>query len=355
VGNDRDPKMDGKMAPDSGLAEGRDRASTDRNPLDSQLTYHPPRWLRNGHVQSVWPTLFRRVGLREPSVERLETPDDDFLVLDWYRQGSDRLAILCHGLEGHSRRPYIRGMARALLNAGWDVLAWNYRSCGGVMNRQLRFYHSGATEDLACVISHVLEKCDYRQLTLVGFSMGGNLALVYLGQEGVKLDARIRGAATFSVPCDLAGSARQLAEPRNRVYMSRFLKELRLKMAVKAESFPGQISTDGYEHIRSFREFDDRYTAPLHGFRDAEDYWRQCSSSRFINEIQVPALIVNARDDPFLSPGCYPVETVRENPRVVLEMPRWGGHVGFVSSYGRGDYWSERRAVQFLEALSEDG
>ncbi len=345
--------MDGKISPDHDHVDGREnQASTGMDPAQATLTYRPPRWLRNGHVQSVWPTLFRRVALREPEVERLETPDDDFLVLDWYRQGRDRLAILCHGLEGHSRRPYIRGMARALLNAGWDVLAWNYRSCGGVMNRQLRFYHSGATEDLACVVSHVLDQYRYRQLTLVGFSMGGNLALVYLGQQGSNLDERIRGAATFSVPCDLAGSAGQLAEPRNRLYMSRFLKELRVKMAAKAELFPGRISTDGYERIRSFKEFDDRYTAPLHGFRDAEDYWWQCSSSRFIGSIEVPALIVNARDDPFLSPGCYPVAAIRDNPRLVMEMPQWGGHVGFVSARGRGEYWSERRAVQFLGAVS---
>lgn len=315
--------------------------------------YRPPLWLRNGHIQSVWPTLFRHVSLPEPRVVSLETPDDDFLVLDWYRQGASRLAILCHGLEGHSRRPYIRGMARALLREGWDVLAWNYRSCGGPMNRQLRFYHSGATEDLAWVVDHVLEAYSYQQVTLVGFSMGGNLVLVYLGQQGTRIDRRLIGAATFSVPSDLAGSAERLAQPGNRIYMNRFLKELGEKMAAKAALFPGQISVDGYGDIRSFREFDDRYTAPLHGFRDAEDYWTSCSANRFISDIAVPALIVNARDDPFLSEGCYPLERVSRNPELRLEITRWGGHVGFVSSQEGGNYWSEKRAIQFLDGVSE--
>lgn len=313
--------------------------------------YHPPPWLRNGHLQSIWPTLFRRVKLPEPDTATLDTPDNDFLQLDWYRRGHSRLAILCHGLEGHSRRPYMLGMARALMRAGWDVLAWNCRSCGGAMNRQLRFYHSGATDDLAAVVYHALSDESYRQIALVGFSMGGNLAMVYLGQQGAKLDPRVVGAVGVSVPCDLAGSAEQLAQPGNRIYMDRFLKELKVKMAAKARQFPGQISVDGYDSVRTFRDFDNRYTAPLHGFRDAEDYWYQCSANRFLGAIRRPALIVNSKDDPFLSPECYPVNQVERNPLLLMDVTRWGGHVGFVSNCGAGDYWSERRAVQFLDAL----
>lgn len=328
-----------------------DSMSTDR--LDR--AYLPPRWLRNGHLQSVWPTLFRKVTLQAPVTAELDTPDDDFLRLDWYRQGHSRLAILCHGLEGHSRRPYILGMARALLRAGWDVLAWNYRSCGGVMNRQLRFYHSGATDDLDVVVQHVLSTTSYPRIALVGFSMGGNLSLVYLGQRAQTLDARLVGAATFSVPCDLAGSARKLARRTNRIYMQRFLTELREKMTQKAEQFPGQIDVSGFEQIRSFQEFDDRYTAPLHGFKDAEDYWRRCSSLYFLSSVPVPALIVNAQDDPFLSADCYPWERAAQNPMITLESPQWGGHVGFVTRSTDGIYWSERRAVEFLDTLPVAG
>ncbi|MCH8498970.1 MAG: alpha/beta fold hydrolase [Marinobacter sp.] len=312
--------------------------------------YQPPRWLRNGHVQSVWPSLFRRIDAPEPEREVIQTPDDDELHLDWYRQGSDRLAILSHGLEGHSRRPYILGMTRALMAEGYDVLAWNFRSCGGVMNRQPRFYHSGATDDLASVVSHALQ-ASYRALVLSGFSMGGNLTLVYLGQQGERVDSRIAGAVTFSVPCDLAGSAETLAKPSRGIYMRRFLKDLREKMSIKAQRYPALISVDGFDDIRNFRQFDDRYTAPLHGFRDADEYWAACSSLGFMNAIRVPALVVNAIDDPFLSLACYPTEHAVLGSHVSLEAPRFGGHVGFVERNRDGYYWSERRAVAFFRAL----
>lgn len=314
--------------------------------------YRPPRWLRNGHLQSVWPTLFRRVALLEPTAEVISTDDGDNLHLDWYRQGSNRLAVLCHGLEGHSRRPYILGLARALLNAGWDVLAWNFRSCGGVMNQRPRFYHSGATDDLRTVVSHSLRQ-NYDSLGLSGFSMGGNLALLYLAEQSSanQLDSRIRGAVTFSVPCDLAGSAGMLARPSRKIYMQRFLKDLHLKMTEKAQLFPDLINIDGFADIKNFHEFDDRYTAPLHGFASAEDYWAKCSALGRLKDIRVPALMLNAEDDPFLSPKCFPVSRKVLGPWVTLEAPRWGGHVGFVERSKDGYYWSERRATAFMGSL----
>lgn len=312
--------------------------------------YQPPFWLRNGHAQSIWPSLFRRVTMSPPGVETIPTPDDDELWLDWYRQGSDRVAIVCHGLEGHSRRPYMQGMARALLAQGWDVLAWNFRSCGGVMNLRPRFYHSGATDDLAVVIGHALAQ-GYEAMALTGFSMGGNLILQYLGEQGEGVDDRITGAVTFSVPCDLAGSAEVLALPGRRLYMSRFLRDLELKMAWKAERFPDQISVAGFREIRSFHQFDERYTAPLHGFESARDYWRQCSSLYRLKDIRVPALLVNAADDPFLSRDCFPEGRQVLGDHVTLEVPGHGGHVGFVEHRQEGLYWSERRALAFLGPL----
>lgn len=261
--------------------------------------------MRNGHIQSVWPTLFRKVTFAEPVREVLPTDDNDELHLDWYRQGSDRLAVLSHGLEGHSRRPYMQGLARALFNDGWDVLAWNFRSCGGVMNHQPRFYHSGATGDLDRVVKHGLGK-GYKTAFLSGFSMGGNLTLLYLGQQSEQVDSGICGAITYSVPCDLAGSADTLALPSRRIYMQRFLRDLRVKMEEKSKRFPHLIDVEGFETIRSFHGFDDRYTAPLHGFRDAQDYWASCSALWTLKDIRVPSLIVNAADDPFLSRRCFP-------------------------------------------------
>ncbi|MDI9246912.1 alpha/beta fold hydrolase [Marinobacter sp. CHS3-4] len=317
---------------------------------DSALAYKPPLWLRSGHVQSIWPSLFRKVELTEPEAEVLPTDDNDELHLDWYRQGSDRLAILSHGLEGHSRRPYIQGLARALLREGWDVLAWNFRSCGGVMNHQPRFYHSGATGDLDRVVQHGLKQ-GYQALGLCGFSMGGNLTLLYLAEQGERIDNRICGGIAFSVPCDLAGSADTLARPSRRIYMQRFLKDLQLKMEEKSRRFPELIDVSGFENIRTFHEFDDRFTAPLHGFKDAQDYWRNCSALGRLKDIRVPALMVNAKDDPFLSSRCFPEASDVMGGHARAEYPEWGGHVGFVERSEDGIYWSERRAVAYFASI----
>ncbi|SFR37640.1 hypothetical protein SAMN04488073_0050 [Marinobacter gudaonensis] len=315
------------------------------------LQYRPPLWLRNGHVQSVWPTLFRKVPMAEPECEVLATPDDDELHLDWYRQGNDRLAIVSHGLEGHSQRPYVLGLARALLREGWDVLAWNFRSCGGVMNLQPRFYHSGATGDLELVVNRALAD-RYQALFLSGFSMGGNLTLLYLAEQGERVDSRICGAVGYSVPCDLAGSADMLALPSRKIYMQRFLRDLKAKMEKKAERFPDLIDVSGFDDIQRFHEFDDRYTAPLHGFESAREYWARCSALGRLRDIRVPALMVNASDDPFLSPACFPESRRQLGQYVRLEAPRWGGHVGFVEHARDGSYWSERRALAFVQGVA---
>lgn len=316
---------------------------------DREPAYRPPIWLRNGHLQSIWPSLFRRVPLDAPQADMVSTPDDDRLHLDWYRAGNGRLAILSHGLEGHSRRPYILGLARALLANGWDVLAWNFRSCGGHMNDQPRFYHSGSTDDLDCVVRHALaDPAGYENVALAGFSMGGNLTMLYLAEQGSALDSRISHGLGFSVPCDLAGSAQMLALPSRRIYMNRFLRDLGEKMARKASMFPDRISVTNFDQIRTFREFDDRYTAPLHGFRDAQEYWARCSCLGRLNDITVPSLILNAADDPFLSQNCYPTDPEVLGSKVRMEAPAWGGHVGFVDRHPDGYYWSERRALAFL-------
>lgn len=315
--------------------------------------FSPPRWLRNPHLQTLWPTLFRKCNLKPDLTERLETTDDDFVDLDWYQRGNRGLLVLSHGLEGDSRRPYMLGMAAAALAHGWDVLAWNFRSCSGEMNRRPRFYHSGDSGDLDLVVCRALaDEAGYEKVALGGFSMGGNMTLVYLGEKGEGLDPRIAGAVLLSVPCDLAGSAQELAKRTNRFYMRNFMRELRAKMVLKHEIYPELINLKGVESMRTFREFDDRFTAPLHGFRDAQDYWQRCSSRRFIERIRVPSLIINAADDPFLGPLSYPEKEVVLNPQVQLEVSDHGGHVGFVGDDRDGMYWSEWRAMAFLSEFA---
>ena len=317
-------------------------------PLIPRSTYRAPFLFSNGHLQTLYPTLARRVVGVSYQRERIETPDNDFLDLDWSRSGSSRLVVLSHGLEGNTHRPYMLGMARELNRQGWDVLAWNYRACSGEINRRLRTYHNGCIDDLDCVVRHALAGSGYTQAALIGFSLGGNLSLLYLGKTAGALDARIRAAVAFSVPCDLRAGALELAKARNYLYMKQFLVSLHKKVRMKMQQMPDRIDDRGYARIRDFRGFDDRYTAPINGFRDAEDYWFQCSSGRFLGAITVPTLIVNALDDPFLAPDCYPVAQAEKSSAVHLEMPASGGHVGFVQFHDDGSYWSEQRAVEFL-------
>lgn len=324
-------------------------------PVDGTSSYHSPLLLRNGHLQTIYPSLARRLSPDLYQRERITTPDGDFLDLDWARAGNRKLAVLSHGLEGHSRRHYMIGMARVLNRQGWDALAWNGRGCSGEINRRLRFTHNGAIDDLDLVVRYALAAGRYDEAALIGFSLGGNLTLLYLGAMALSIDERVRKAVVFSVPCDLAASARELAQGRNRLYMNEFLRSLHGKIRAKMAVLPGALTDEGYEGIRDFNAFDDRYTAPIHGFRDAEDYWTKCSSGRFIPDVRVPTLLVNARNDPFLAAGCYPVHAASKSRHVHLEMPPHGGHVGFVQFNHDGSYWSEQRAAAFLGANETSG
>jgi len=299
-------------------------------------------------VQTLLPTLVRRVRGVTYQRERITTPDNDFLDLDWARAGSRKLAVLAHGLEGDSKGHYILGMVKALAKRGWDAVAWNARGCSGEPNRVLRFTHSGATEDLQTVISHVLSASNYSQIALIGFSLGGNLTLKYVGERGHDLNPSIKAAVAFSAPCDLQSGALKLAQPANRIYMRRFLITLHDRIRAAMKLAPGRIDDRGYERMKTFKEFDDRYTAPLHGFANAEDYWRKCSCKPHLKNIQIPTLLVSAGNDPFLADPCYPTEEAKENPNLHLEVPASGGHVGFMSFDQQGEYWSETRALSFL-------
>lgn len=324
-------------------------------PLIDPSSYQAPRLLRDGHAMTVYPTLSRRVGGVSYQRERLELADGDFLDLDRSRVGADRVVVVSHGLEGHSRRAYVLGMVREFNRAGWDAVAWNFRGSSGEQNRLLAFTHSGASQELGEVVEWAAGTAGYRTVAMVGFSLGGNLTLKYLGERGTNLPGAVRCGVAYSVPCDLRGSAETMAAGGNRIYMSRFLSDLKVRMEAKSRQFPGRISLEGYGEVRTFREFDGRYTAPLHGFRDAEDYWERSSSARYLTGIRIPTLLVNALDDPFLSEGCYPRDIAAASEWLHLETPPHGGHVGFVSTGGDGEYWSERRAVEFASAVVGGG
>lgn len=311
-------------------------------------SYNPPWWLKNGHLQSIYPSLFRRVLLPSLQRERIFTKDDDFLDLDWLKAKKPRkqLVILSHGLEGHSRRPYMLGMAQAAMSRGFDALLWNFRSCSGEINRQFGMYHSGQIDDLALVVEHALLQ-GYEELALIGFSIGGNKTLRYLSLSSA-LVAQLKCAVAFSVPVDLKAGAEHLARPVNALYMKNFLHSFKPKLEQKAAQFPERVNLDGFEKIKSFAEFDSRYTAPMNGFSSAEQYWQESSSKPHIIKIQRPTLLLSALDDPFLPSACYPYTEAAANDLVFFEAPRHGGHVGFMPSKGSESYYSEQRAMAFI-------
>lgn len=305
----------------------------------------------NGHLQTLVPGIRRRVPGVHYQRERIATPDDDFLDLDWIQKGHRRLVVLTHGLEGDSERQYVRGMARYFGQHGWDVLAWNCRSCSGEMNLAFRMYHHGDTEDIQTVVSHALENKSYDELALIGFSMGGNITMKYLGVLGEKAPPQIRAAVAFSSPCDIAAGADVLDRWDNTLYRVRFLRALSRKIQVKNERFPGKINLEKLKDVRRWRDFDEWFSAPLCGFGSASEFHEQASAKNFVAGIRVPTLLISALNDPILTPACFPVDIAREHPFFHLEMPAAGGHCGFQA---RGDdqvAWSERRALEFVESV----
>jgi predicted alpha/beta-fold hydrolase len=325
-------------------------------PILEHSTYQPPSWWgSSGHLQTIIPALFRKVVSSPYTRERITTPDGDFLDCDWLYAASSRpsqkLVIISHGLESNSHRPNVLGMARAVSLCGYDALAWNFRGCSGEPNRLPRAYHSGATEDLHTVLDHVAAK--YDEIYLIGFSLGGNLTLKYLGEQSEALSPKVKKAVVFSVPCDLAASSKQLSRVSNRLYERRFLNSLRQKIEQKATLFPNQISLAPYlkKQIKTLRDFDDCYTAPLHGFQNAEDYYAKCSAKQFISRITIPTLMVNAKNDVFLAPSCYPFDEAKSSDVFFLETSESGGHLGFITKKTpHGLYWSEMRALGFIES-----
>ena len=318
--------------------------------MPSESHYEVNGFGRWGHFQTVIPTLFRRVSDINWQRERITTTDEDFIDLDWLTNDSANLVLLCHGLEGSSDTHYMKGMARACAAAGWDVVAYHFRGCSGEPNRLARAYHSGATDDLAEVISHVLQGDQYRQLTLIGFSLGGNLVLKYLGEPNSNRPAGLCGGVAISPPCDLSGCCDRLNHPQNWIYQLRFLRSLQSKMVAKGDIVKQALGVDRLPRSRSVREFDHRFTAPLHGFDGAEDYYQQSSSKQYLAQINYPSLLISARDDPFLSASCFPGRDEVSN-QLQLQYSRHGGHVSFMQKHPSGDYWAERRCVEFLREL----
>jgi predicted alpha/beta-fold hydrolase len=307
-------------------------------------TFHPPWFLFNAHLETIFPAIFRRININPSGRKRISTPDLDFIDIDYYHTGTKKTVILCHGLEGSSQKPYIKGMVKVLVDRGFNCIAMNFRGCSGTANNHPYSYHSGATSDLELVVQTTREIFHNTEISLLGFSLGGNLILKYLGERPDT--SFIKKAVAISTPLDLLNSCRKISKPSNRIYTIRFLYYLKKKIKNKAKIFPDKIPLDSLRDIKNLEEFDDKYTAPLHGFKNAMHYYNSCSSIHFIKNISVPTLLINARNDPFLSAGCYPVGI--NDTHITYDYPVHGGHLGFKLSKPSNGYYHEIKCADFL-------
>ena len=318
-------------------------------PIIDETGYNPSLLLTNRHLSTIIPNLLRFTFGVNYQRQRVLTADGDFLDLDWSKVGSEKIIILSHGLESNSRSTYILGMVKHFNNLGYDALAWNFRSCSGEMNWTQGFYHPGQTDDLQLVIDAAMEQGNYKEVYLIGFSLGGALTLRYLGEKAHGLQKEIQKAVVFSVPTDLHASALHLSEGSQSIYARAFLLKYRRKMQQKEKMMPGTYDLAAWDQIKTLMDFDEAFSAPWTGMENAEAFYNAFTAKPVIPHIQVPTLIVNAMNDPFLPPACFPCEEARNSEHLYLEVPEMGGHVGFMTVSRSGVYWSEARTQQFLE------
>ncbi|MGV8921428.1 MAG: hydrolase [Pseudomonas sp.] len=321
--------------------------------------FTPAMGLGNPHLQTLWGPLVRRKSRIERERERIWLADGDFLDLDWHgpHEADTPLVLVLHGLTGSSNSLYVVGLQQALAKQGWSSVALNWRGCSGEPNLLPRSYHSGASEDLGSVVDHVRAKRPLAPLYAVGYSLGGNVLLKYLGEEGD--NCSLQGAVAVSVPFRLDECADRIGQGFSKVYQAHFMREMLAYIKDKQRRFEHEGLSEGLaelsalgslENMRTFWDFDGRVTAPLNGFLDAKDYYRRSSSRYFLGEIRTPTLIIQSVDDPFVC--CHSLPDASElSSSTHFELQKRGGHVGFVEgSLKNPSYYLERRIPLWLSA-----
>ena len=320
-----------------------------------EIIYTPAWWIPGGHLQTLWGKFFRHQAPAPTTLERWDTPDGDFLEV--HRLGAERGAprvLLLHGLEGTVRSHYAQGLLNEAGRRGWGADLMIFRSCGSEMNRARRFYHSGETTDTAFVLERISREFPDSLLGLAGVSLGGNVLLKFLGERGNDLPSQLKAAAAISVPFDLSRSSGRINRGLSKLYQRFFIKSLRRKAQEKAARFPDLAPASQIARLRTLQDFDNLITGPLHGFRDAQDYYERSSSLQWLERIRLNTLLLSAVDDPMLPPEV--LNEVRDigkrNPALRLEFVGHGGHAGFVtgSAPWRPFYYAEYRVGEFLAA-----
>ncbi len=309
--------------------------------------FNPAWWLPAPHSQTLWPYLFRYPEKLSLSPERLELPDGDFIDLCQTEGKSGPIVLIFHGLEGCVRSPYATGMLAAVHEMGWRAVFMHFRGCSGEHNRLPRSYHSGDTGDISFLIHTMRQRYPDTPLAAIGYSLGGNALLKYLGESGEQ--KYLNAAAAVSVPFLLANGAETLEKGFSRLYQWHLLQRLKKKLLDKFKSMPSPVSLENISRLNTFKLFDDQITAPLHGFKDVDDYYEQSSCRQYLKNIRVPTLICHALDDPFMTAAAVP-DDKEISDYVTLEISAKGGHVGFVSGNFPWSpfYWLERRIPQFF-------
>jgi len=312
-----------------------------------ESTYKPRFYFKSGFFSTVYSGLIRRVSIKQDR-ERITLSDGDFLDLDWSfsKLKSNKLVILLHGLEGNGQRPYMTGTAKYFNDNGIDAVCINFRGCSGENNLNYYSYHSGFTDDLNAVVQHAISQKSYSEIYLKGISLGANIILKYLGTNK-NIPNQVKSAIAISVPVDLYGSCKELHKLKNKPFHDRFLKDLIKHLKEKQQLFPEELKKEVIKDIDTLLDFDNVYTSKAHGFEDALDYYLKSSSLQFLSKIKIPTLIINALNDSFLSPECYPVKEAKNNPNLYLEMPVYGGHAGFIDKNNL--YYNEKRALEFVK------
>jgi hypothetical protein len=321
--------------------------------MHKEVIYSPAWWIPGGHLQTLWGKLLRRQAIAQTVLERWDTPDGDFLEVHRLHAdpGKPRILLL-HGLEGTVRSHYAQGLLNEAARRSWGADLLIFRSCGTEPNRTRRFYHSGETSDAAFALERIAREFPASDLAIAGVSLGGNVLLKLLGERGEDLPSRLSAAAAISVPFDLARSSTRINRGFSRFYQRFFMNSLRQKAAEKAGRFPDLAPLDKIAALRTLEDFDNLITGPLHGFRDAQDYYRRSSSLPYLPRIRLNTLLLSAIDDPMLPPEVLDDvrATAKRNPALHLEFVEEGGHAGFIAGRWpwRPFYYAEYRVGEFF-------
>jgi uncharacterized protein len=314
-------------------------------------TYRPSPIWRNPHVSTIYPSAFRKVHGVNYTREKLELSDGDFLDLDWSKssENNPKLAIFTHGFLGNSTRPYLLGGVKSFNSANYDSLAWNHRGMGGENNRLEKITTHGSSGDLEEVINHALSKNQYTEIVLVGYSKGGNISMKYAGEKSGNIPSEIKKIIAISSPTDLQGSVDVMG--KDGFYTNRFKTKLLKFLLNRTELIDNQM-IKGFSKFKYLDDFTDNYIAPLHGFKDASDYYEQCAAMHVVDKIRVPTFILNAKNDPVLSESCALLDIAKNSDYIFSEIPNHGGHCGFYEPNSDGLYWGDRRMVEFVKDIN---